>query len=143
MPRIRRQSRERDQHLGRGIPRRLAGREASTGCWERAPSSSTTPARQFARPASPMDITERKQAEAALRESEERFQQYGQFTRQVTIWIVPVLDKLCTFFNKVWLSRIYAARTMETGVWQRPCDQRLVARPDDRGAMPRHLLFIV
>ncbi len=56
-----------------------------------------------------MDITERKQAEAALRESEERFESMAN-TAPVMIWISG-LDKLCTFFNRGWLE--FTGRTME------------------------------
>jgi PAS domain S-box-containing protein len=55
------------------------------------------------------EITKRKEAEAALRESEERFR-YMADSAPVMIWVSGV-DKLCTFVNRAWLE--FKGRTLE------------------------------
>ena len=58
------------------------------------------------------DIASRKQAEKAMRESEQRFRTMAD-TAPVLIWMSG-LDKLCTYFNQRWLD--YTGRTLEQEV---------------------------
>jgi len=55
------------------------------------------------------EIIERKRAEQALRESEERFRNMAD-TAPVMIWVTGP-DKRFTFFNKTWLN--FTGRSME------------------------------
>ncbi|MEI6064855.1 MAG: PAS domain-containing protein, partial [Pseudanabaena sp. ELA748] len=55
------------------------------------------------------EITERKQIEIALRESESRFKELAD-NAPVLIWLSG-LDKLCYYFNKTWLD--FTGRTLE------------------------------
>jgi PAS domain S-box-containing protein len=55
------------------------------------------------------DLSERNQAETALRKSEERFRTISN-AAPVMMWIAGT-DKLCTYFNEPWLD--FTGRTME------------------------------
>jgi PAS domain S-box-containing protein len=72
-----------------------------------------------------IDITERKQAEEALRESEDRFRDMAN-TAPVMIWMSGP-DKLCTFFNKGWLD--FTGRVLEQELGNGWVE---VVHPDDR-----------
>jgi len=61
------------------------------------------------------DVTARKQAEGALRESDERFRLVANHA-PVLIWMSGT-DKLCTFFNKGWLD--FTGRSMEQELGER------------------------
>ncbi|MBD2165150.1 PAS domain S-box protein [Calothrix membranacea FACHB-236] len=56
-----------------------------------------------------LDITERKQAEAIIKESEERFRHIAD-SSPVLMWISGT-DKLCDYFNRSWLE--FTGRTLE------------------------------
>jgi PAS domain S-box-containing protein len=60
-----------------------------------------------------LDVTDRKQAEDAVRESEERFRLVAN-TAPVLIWMSGV-DKLCTYFNKPWLDFTGKSLSAELG----------------------------
>ena len=59
------------------------------------------------------DISERKRAEAELRESEERFRNMAD-TAPVMIWVTGP-DKLFTFFNRTWLAFTGRSKEEELG----------------------------
>lgn len=75
-----------------------------------------------------LDITERKRAEASLRESEERFQQFAEYSRNV-LWILDLatmrLEYLSPAFEAIWGETI-ATTLGDHGRWDR------FLHPDDR-----------
>lgn len=64
--------------------------------------------------ASIIDITERKQAEATLRESEARFRLMAD-SAPVLIWVSGI-DKACTYVNRTWLE--FTGRSLDNEVGQ-------------------------
>ena len=71
------------------------------------------------------DITERKHSEAALQESEKRFRSMAD-TAPVMIWVSGP-DKLCTFFNRGWLT--FTGATLEDALGSGWASK---VHPDDR-----------
>jgi PAS domain S-box-containing protein len=71
------------------------------------------------------DITERKQAERVLRESEDRFRLVAN-TAPVLIWMSGV-NQMCTFFNQGWLE--FTGRSLEQELGEGWADG---VHPDDR-----------
>ena len=70
-----------------------------------------------------LEVAERRLAEAALLESEERFRNMAD-TSPVMIWVSGP-DKLCTFFNQRWLT--FMGSTMDQALgdgWSSKCASR-------------------
>jgi two-component system sensor kinase FixL len=78
-----------------------------------------------------IDITQRKQREEALRESEERFRTVAN-SAPVMIWMSGP-DKLCNFFNKGWLD--FTGRTFEEELGD---GWAAGVHPDDRAECLKH-----
>jgi PAS domain S-box-containing protein len=79
------------------------------------------------------DITQRKQAELALREKEDRFRTMAD-TTPVMLWLSGP-DGLCTFFNQSWLD--FTGRTMEQEIGYGWADN---IHPDDlRGSLDTYV----
>ena len=74
------------------------------------------------------DITERRQTEQSLRESEERFRLVAN-TAPVLIWMAGA-DKLCTYFNQPWLE--FTGRPLEADLGNGWTE---VVHPDDRSTL--------
>lgn len=80
------------------------------------------------------DITERKQAESALKESEKRFQMMADYA-PVLIW-VSGKDGLCNYFNKTWLDFIGCHSEEDMGN-----DWLANVHPDDKESCQNIYLF--
>lgn len=71
------------------------------------------------------EITEYKQRETLLQESEARFRLIA-YTAPIMIWVADI-DKLCNYFNKVWLE--FTGRTINREIGQGWLES---VHPDDR-----------